>query len=180
MVKWVWSKVLQLSQVKLTSSFSSEFQAGLFQSHIHVSSLDSDYYHQRISGIALPVLVKIKIGSNHVRLWTKHTNYNSSCHSGKFSLGVHFYQFCEWLHKLRLRDKTNLVQLWIAWYHLFSCHPDSRFPGRQDGMLLCFQYLFHVGLEGVGRIPEPFRFYVGSSTVIRFEIRMLLITMLKI
>ena len=60
-----------------------------------------------------------------------------------------------------------------------------------EGVLLSFQYLLlnsvlssllgqfvHVVLEGVGRIPEPFRLDVGPSTVIRFEIRMLLITML--
>ena len=109
---------------------------------------------------------------------------------GNFHQG---YQFCQPLHKLRPWDKTNLAQTWIVWYHLFSCHPDSCFPGMREGALLCFQYLllnsvlsslllvqfFHVVLERVGRIPGPFRLDVGPSTVIRFEIWMLLITMLK-
>ena len=43
--------------------------------------------------------------------------------------------------------------------------------------LLLGQFL-HVVLERVGRIPGPFKVDVGLSTVIRFEIWMLLITML--
>ena len=62
----------------------------------------------------------------------------------------------------------------------------------REGVLLSFQYLllnlvlssllgqfFNVVLEGIGRIPGPVRLDVGPSTVIRFEIWMLLITMLK-